>query len=75
MLASILSLYPTKLYYILIGVSNVMPGVRRMLVLIWSKESGVKEAVVEAYKRLYLRPEGPNPRYVKVFSVTKVIVL
>ena len=31
-----------------------MTGVRRMLMLVWSKEATIKEAVVNAYKRLYI---------------------
>ncbi len=45
------------------GVGNAMMGIRRMLVLIWSKEGNIKDAVVAAYKRLYLNPQGNNPRY------------
>ena len=37
-------------------------GIRAMLNLVWSKESAVKEAVVKAYRRLYLEPRGDNPR-------------
>ena len=44
------------------GVNNAMVGIRGMLVLIWSKEQNVKEAVVTAYKRLYLNPDGSNAR-------------
>eukprot|EP00058_Branchiostoma_floridae_P028443 XP_002613934.1 hypothetical protein BRAFLDRAFT_283981 [Branchiostoma floridae] len=44
------------------GLAGAMEGVRRMLVLIWSGEKSVKEAVVEAYKRLYLSPTGGNAR-------------
>ena len=39
-----------------------MVGIRQMLNLIWSKEKGIKEAVVDAYKRLYIPTEG-NERY------------
>ncbi|XP_059815791.1 condensin complex subunit 1 [Hypanus sabinus] len=35
---------------------------RQMLPLVWSKEAGVKEAVVEAYRRLYLNPGGKRPK-------------
>ena len=45
------------------GLASTMIGIRRMLPLIWSKESGVKDAVVAAYKRLYLNPQGGNQRY------------
>ena len=44
------------------GVTLTMIGIRRMLHLIWSRESSVKEAVVSAYKRLYLNPQGGNQR-------------
>ena len=44
------------------GVANAMMGIRRMLVLIWSKEANIKDAVVAAYKRLYLNPQGNNAR-------------
>ncbi|CAB4059470.1 YCS4 [Lepeophtheirus salmonis] len=36
------------------GILNAMMGVRKMLSLIWSNESVVKEAVVKAYRRLYI---------------------
>ncbi|XP_041124079.1 condensin complex subunit 1 isoform X2 [Polyodon spathula] len=44
------------------GVSQALVGVRRMLPLVWSKDAGVKEAVVEAYRRLYLNPAGDSQR-------------
>ncbi|XP_051865844.1 condensin complex subunit 1, partial [Pristis pectinata] len=37
-------------------------GMRQMLPLVWSKEAGVKEAVVNAYRRLYLNPGGKSPK-------------
>ncbi|XP_022328669.2 condensin complex subunit 1-like isoform X1 [Crassostrea virginica] len=52
------------------GVTLTMIGIRRMLHLIWSRESSVKEAVVSAYKRLYLNPQGGNQRS-KAFSIVK----
>ncbi|KAM4033008.1 condensin complex subunit 1 isoform 2-T3 [Anomaloglossus baeobatrachus] len=36
------------------GVPQAVIGVRRMLPLIWSKEPGVRDAVVGAYRQLYL---------------------
>jgi len=39
------------------GVQNSMLGVRRMLSLIWSGEATIREAVVAAYKRLYIESE------------------
>ncbi|XP_054023576.1 condensin complex subunit 1 [Dryobates pubescens] len=38
-------------------VPQALLGVRRMLPLVWSKEPGVREAVLSAYRRLYL-PDG-----------------
>lgn len=51
------------------GVGNAMMGIRRMLVLIWSKEANIKDAVVAAYKRLYLNPQGNNPRYLNTVLI------
>ncbi|NWW48276.1 CND1 protein, partial [Pedionomus torquatus] len=44
------------------GVPQALLGVRRMLPLIWSKESGIKEAVLNAYRQLYLSPSGDSER-------------
>ncbi|XP_030327492.1 condensin complex subunit 1 isoform X2 [Strigops habroptila] len=44
------------------GVPEALTGVRRMLPLIWSKEPGIKEAVLNAYRRLYLSPSGDSER-------------
>ncbi|KAM6212507.1 condensin complex subunit 1 isoform 1-T1 [Sarcoramphus papa] len=44
------------------GVPEALLGVRRMLPLIWSKEPGIKEAVLNAYRRLYLSPSGDSER-------------
>nr|XP_045604996.1 condensin complex subunit 1-like [Procambarus clarkii] len=44
------------------GLLNAMTGVRRMLALVWSKEQGIKTAVVEAYQRLYINIDSPNDR-------------
>ncbi|XP_061198116.1 condensin complex subunit 1-like [Saccostrea echinata] len=52
------------------GVTLTMMGIRRMLHLIWSREASVKDAVVAAYKRLYLNPQVGNQRS-KAFSVVK----
>ncbi|XP_067836990.1 condensin complex subunit 1-like, partial [Heptranchias perlo] len=40
------------------GISQALVGVRQMLPLVWSKEPGVKEAVIDAYRRLYLNSNG-----------------
>ncbi|XP_077025908.1 condensin complex subunit 1 isoform X2 [Tamandua tetradactyla] len=44
------------------GVPQALFGVRRMLPLIWSKEPGVREAVLNAYRQLYLNPKGDSVR-------------
>ncbi|XP_060046188.1 condensin complex subunit 1 isoform X2 [Erinaceus europaeus] len=44
------------------GLPQALHGVRRMLPLIWSKEPGVREAVLNAYRQLYLSPKGDSAR-------------
>ncbi|NXF08403.1 CND1 protein, partial [Smithornis capensis] len=44
------------------GVPQALLGVRRMLPLIWAKEPGIKEAVLNAYRRLYLSPSENSER-------------
>ncbi|XP_005378837.1 PREDICTED: condensin complex subunit 1 isoform X2 [Chinchilla lanigera] len=44
------------------GVPQALFGVRRMLPLVWSKEPGVREAVLNAYRQLYLSPKGDSAR-------------
>ncbi|NWZ38268.1 CND1 protein, partial [Brachypodius atriceps] len=44
------------------GVPQALLGVRRMLPLIWSKEPGIKEAVLNAYRQLYLSPNEHSER-------------
>lgn len=44
------------------GVPQALFGVRRMLPLIWSKEPGVRDAVLNAYRQLYLNPKGDSAR-------------
>ncbi|XP_061861785.1 condensin complex subunit 1 [Colius striatus] len=44
------------------GVPQALLGVRRMLPLIWSKEPGIKEAVLNAYRQLYLSPSRDSER-------------
>ncbi|NXY14960.1 CND1 protein, partial [Atrichornis clamosus] len=44
------------------GVPQALLGVCRMLPLIWSKEPGIKEAVLNAYRRLYLSPSEDSKR-------------
>ncbi|NXW05817.1 CND1 protein, partial [Fregetta grallaria] len=44
------------------GVPQALLGVRRMLPLIWAKEPGIKEAVLNAYRQLYLSPSRDSER-------------
>ncbi|XP_049680606.1 condensin complex subunit 1 isoform X1 [Accipiter gentilis] len=44
------------------GVPQALVGIRRMLPLVWSREPGIKEAVLNAYRRLYLSPSGDLER-------------
>ncbi|XP_018408739.1 PREDICTED: condensin complex subunit 1 isoform X1 [Nanorana parkeri] len=46
------------------GVPQAVIGVRRMLPLVWSKEPGVRDAVVSAYRQLYLS-SGSEPERVR----------
>lgn len=45
------------------SVANSLTGVRKMLPLVWSTDAAIKDAVVQAYRRLYLNPQGDNTRY------------
>ncbi|XP_015226271.1 PREDICTED: condensin complex subunit 1 isoform X2 [Cyprinodon variegatus] len=44
------------------SVANSIGGVRKMLPLVWSMDAAIKDAVVQAYKRLYLNPQGDTIR-------------
>ncbi|XP_019948456.2 condensin complex subunit 1 [Paralichthys olivaceus] len=44
------------------SVANSVSGVRKMLPLVWSTDTAIKDAVVQAYRRLYLNPQGDNVR-------------
>ncbi|KAM9439758.1 condensin complex subunit 1 [Clarias gariepinus] len=44
------------------SVADSVCGVRKMLPLVWSSDAAVKDAVVQAYRRLYLNPQGDNTR-------------
>uniref|UniRef100_A0A8C9YEG9 Condensin complex subunit 1 n=1 Tax=Sander lucioperca TaxID=283035 RepID=A0A8C9YEG9_SANLU len=44
------------------SVANSVSGVRKMLPLVWSTDSAIKDAVVQAYRRLYLNPQGETIR-------------
>uniref|UniRef100_A0AAR2KTY2 Condensin complex subunit 1 n=1 Tax=Pygocentrus nattereri TaxID=42514 RepID=A0AAR2KTY2_PYGNA len=44
------------------SVADSVCGVRKMLPLVWSTDAAVKDAVVQAYRRLYLNPQGDSTR-------------
>ncbi|XP_074539180.1 condensin complex subunit 1 isoform X2 [Halichoeres trimaculatus] len=44
------------------SVANSISGVRKMLPLVWSTDAAIKDAVVQAYRRLYLNPQGDTVR-------------
>nr|XP_057909635.1 condensin complex subunit 1 [Doryrhamphus excisus] len=44
------------------SVANSLSGVRKMLPLVWSADAAIKDAVVQAYRHLYLNPKGDNTR-------------
>ncbi|XP_069836022.1 condensin complex subunit 1 isoform X2 [Dendropsophus ebraccatus] len=44
------------------GVPQAVIGIRRMLPLVWSKEPGVRDAVVGAYRQLYLCASSESER-------------
>jgi condensin complex subunit 1 len=46
------------------GVTGAMVGVQQMLILMWSRDQVVRDAVAVAYKKLYLTTENTTPRYV-----------
>lgn len=48
------------------SVANSVSGVRKMLPLVWSTDAAIKDAVVHAYRRLYLNPQGETLRSVKL---------
>ncbi|KAJ7379614.1 meiotic chromosome condensation [Desmophyllum pertusum] len=57
------------------GLQSAIIGVRRMLVLIWSRDTAVRDAVVEAYKGLYLDPVAQNARAKTALIVKNLIAL
>uniref|UniRef100_A0A672RRD6 Condensin complex subunit 1 n=1 Tax=Sinocyclocheilus grahami TaxID=75366 RepID=A0A672RRD6_SINGR len=44
------------------SVADSVCGVRKMLPLVWSTDVTIKDAVIQAYRRLYLNPPGDNTR-------------
>lgn len=45
------------------GMAGAIVGVQQMLVLMWSRDQVVRDAVAVAYKKLYLTTESTTPRY------------
>ena len=43
------------------GLSSAVRGVRKMLMLMWSKDENIRQAVVAAYQQLYLQPPPSCP--------------
>jgi condensin complex subunit 1 len=46
------------------GMAGAIVGVQQMLVLMWSRDQAVRDAVALSYKKLYLSTESTTPRYV-----------
>ncbi|KAI7809455.1 condensin complex subunit 1 [Triplophysa rosa] len=44
------------------SVADSVCGVRKMLPLVWSTDVAVKDAVIQAYRRMYLNPHGDSTR-------------
>ncbi|GFO08346.1 hypothetical protein PoB_003485100 [Plakobranchus ocellatus] len=57
------------------GVASATVGVRKMLVLVWSQEQAVKEAVAAAYRQLYLLPKDKNAKTVAASIVKNLSAL
>lgn len=55
------------------SVANSVSGVRKMLPLVWSTDAAIKDAVVQAYRRLYLNPQGDTIRCVKQLDCISVL--
>ena len=41
----------------MISIDKYLAGVRKMLALMWSKDAGIRDSVMNAYKELYLTPD------------------
>ena len=46
------------------GLEDIEHGTRKMLALVWSRDNAVKEAVVRAYRKLYIETCREDQRYV-----------
>lgn len=49
-------------------------GVRKMLMLIWSKQDTVKDTIMQAYRQLYLAPPPELPRAEKAVWIAKNLI-
>uniref|UniRef100_A0A669DQS3 Condensin complex subunit 1 n=1 Tax=Oreochromis niloticus TaxID=8128 RepID=A0A669DQS3_ORENI len=56
------------------SVANSISGVRKMLPLVWSTDAAIKDAVIQAYRRLYLNPQGDTIRFTLVDSLSELMV-
>eukprot|EP00794_Sanderia_malayensis_P003745 gene3745-4267_t len=65
-------------FYILaheFSLANANEGIRKMLALIWSRDAVVKEAVVNAYKKLYIETGIDNQRNLALSVVNNLTTL
>jgi condensin complex subunit 1 len=51
------------------GMAEALVGGQQMLVLVWSQDQAVRDAVAVAYKKLYLNTESTAPRYIFVYHL------
>jgi len=54
------------------SVADSVCGVRKMLPLVWSTDVTIKDAIIQAYRRLYLNPHGDNTRYANIFICSRL---
>ena len=44
------------------NLADIEQGTRKMLALIWSRDAAVREAVVNAYRKLYIEPREESDK-------------
>ena len=44
------------------NLADIELGTRKMLALVWSRDTAVREAVVNAYRKLYIEPKQENDK-------------
>lgn len=54
------------------SVADSVCGVRKMLPLVWSTDVTIKDAIIQAYRRLYLNPHGDNTRYANILVCSRL---